>query len=135
MSTPGLQLATLSPMVGRMLELRQRHAGFELRVTDMAEQIIAYRIAGTRITVWNVLHHLENGWCQADIAEVLGLSFEQVRAAVDFIRLHQDEVMAVHRQLEARNERGNSTEIRALAAQARAKRLSWLRDRQAPATR
>ena len=45
--------------------------------------IVDYRIAGSRIIVWDVLHHLENDWPPEEIAEVLGLSNQQVHATVD----------------------------------------------------
>ena len=35
--------------------------------------IVKNRIAGTRITVWDVLHYLETGWSCPEIAETLHL--------------------------------------------------------------
>jgi uncharacterized protein (DUF433 family) len=36
--------------------------------------IVKNRIAGTRITVWDVLHYLETGWSRPEIAATLHLS-------------------------------------------------------------
>jgi uncharacterized protein (DUF433 family) len=92
--------------------------------------IMNYRIAGTRVTVWDILHHLENGWTVPEIAEVFGISPEEVQTAMDYIADHVDEVREVHRQIEERNARGNPPEVEAKLAQARAKRLAWLTERQ-----
>lgn len=92
--------------------------------------IVNHRIAGTRITVWDVLHHLDNDWVVQETAEVFGLSPDQIQAAIDYIGEHEDEVRHVDRQLEQRNACGNSPEIESKLAQARAKRLAWLTERQ-----
>jgi uncharacterized protein (DUF433 family) len=88
----------------------------------MPDTIIDHRIGNTRITVWDVLHYLEHGWSHREIAEVLRLSEDQVQAAVDYIADHRDEVMAVHKEIEARNARGNPPEIRQKLAASRARR-------------
>jgi uncharacterized protein (DUF433 family) len=84
------------------------------------------RIAGTRITVWDVLHHLEHGWKHEEIAEVFGLSVSQIQSAVDYIEAHRSDVMAVHREIEERNGRGNRPDVEVAVRKARAKRLEWL---------
>ena len=88
--------------------------------------IVNHRIDGSRVTVWDVLHHLDNNWAVQEIADVFGVSQDEVQAAIDYIMEHEDEVRDVHRQLEERNARGNPPEIEAKLAQARAKRLAWL---------
>ena len=92
--------------------------------------ILNHRIVGTRVSVWDVLHHLHNNWAVAEIADVFEISSEEVQAAVDYIAEHGDEVWEVHRQIEQRNAHGNSPEIEAKLAQARAKRLVWLAEKQ-----
>ena len=92
--------------------------------------IVDHRIAGTRITVWDVQHHLENDWPLDEIAEVLGLADQQIQAAVDYIHAHQDEVVKGHQQIEARNARGNPPDVQDKLAVARARRLQWLEERQ-----
>ena len=63
--------------------------------------IVKNRIAGTRITIWDVLHYLEAGWSRPDIAATLHLTEVQVAAAARYIEEHRDEVMVVHRQNES----------------------------------
>ena len=87
--------------------------------------IVDHRIVGTRITVWDVLHHLENDWPPDEIAKVLGLSDQQVQAAEDYIHAHHDEVMQVHRQSEERNSRGNPPDVQAKLDTVRTRRLEW----------
>jgi uncharacterized protein (DUF433 family) len=91
--------------------------------------IVDHRIAGTRITVWDVFHHLENGWENREIAEVLGVTQVQVQAALDYISEHESEVRRTHEMIERRNARGNSTDVQARLQQARAKRLAWFSGR------
>ncbi len=86
-------------------------------------------IAGTRITVYDIVYHLENNFNEAEIAEMLRLSREQVQAAVQYIEKHKEEVMAVHHEIEERNARGNPPEIRAKLKESRAKFKAWLKER------
>lgn len=88
--------------------------------------IVDHRIAGTRISVWDVLHHLENHWPTDEIADVLGISEEQVREAVEYIQAHRDEVMQVHRRIEQRNAQGNPPDVQARLDAARTRRSAWL---------
>lgn len=96
--------------------------------------IVNNRIEETRITVWDVLHYLEAEWPRPDIAATLHLTEAQVASAASYIEDHWDEVMIVHRQIEARKARGNSPEIVAKAAKSRAKLQDWLKHRQETAT-
>jgi uncharacterized protein (DUF433 family) len=89
--------------------------------------IVNNRIEGTRITVWDILHYLESGWSHPEIAATLKLTEAQVETAATYIEDHRDEVLRVHRQIEARKSRGNSPEIRAKAAKSRAKLQEWLK--------
>jgi uncharacterized protein (DUF433 family) len=90
----------------------------------MGDTIVHKWIAGTRITVWDITYYLERDRSPEYIAEVLPVTVDQVRAAIRFIEEHKDEVMAVHRQIEARHARGNPPEIEAKLAESRAKRLA-----------
>jgi len=67
----------------------------------------SHRIAGTRISVWDVLHYLETGWSRPEIAATLHLSGAQVDAVARYIEEHKEELMVVHRRIEARKARGN----------------------------
>ena len=89
--------------------------------------IVKNRIAGTRITIWDVLHYLEAGWSRSDIAATLHLTEAQVAAAIRYIEAHCDEVMVVHRHIEHRKARGNPPDILAKAAKSRAKLQEWLK--------
>jgi uncharacterized protein (DUF433 family) len=83
-------------------------------------------IAGTRITVWDVLHYLDTGWSRPEIAATLHLSDAQVDAVVRYIEEHQEELRAVYQQIEARKARGNPPEIMAKLAKSRTKLQEWL---------
>jgi uncharacterized protein (DUF433 family) len=97
----------------------------------MSAAIVNNRIAGTRITVFDVYHYLEDGdWTPEEIASVLSLSAEQLQAAVRYIEEHKAEVLEAHRQIEERNARGNPPEIEALREASRRKMEAWLRERQ-----
>jgi uncharacterized protein (DUF433 family) len=85
------------------------------------------RIAGTRITVWDVLHYLETGWSHPEIAAIMHLSEAQVAAAARYIEAHKEELLGVHRQIEARKARGNPPAITAQLPQSRTKLQEWLK--------
>ena len=87
------------------------------------------KIAGTRISVYDIFYHLENGWQPADIGHFFSLSSEQVQAAVRYIDEHKAEVLAVHREIEERNARGNPPEIEAKLEESHLKLQAWLRER------
>jgi uncharacterized protein (DUF433 family) len=89
--------------------------------------IVKNRIAGTRITVWDVLHYLETGWSRPEIAATLHLSGAQVDAVARYIVEHKEELMVVHRQIEARKARGNPPEITAKSAPSSTKLQEWLK--------
>ena len=89
--------------------------------------IVQNRIAGTRITIWDVLHYLEAGWSRPDIAATLHLTEAQVAMAARYIEDHRDEVMVVHRHIEDRKARGNPPDILAKATKSRAKLQEWLK--------
>jgi uncharacterized protein (DUF433 family) len=88
--------------------------------------IVKNRIAGTRITIWDVLHYLETGWSSPEIAATLHLSDAQVEAVAQYIAEHKEELLEVHRQIEARKTRGNSPEITAKLTKSRTKLQAWL---------
>lgn len=95
----------------------------------MQAAIVNNRIAGTRITVWDIVHYLDApAWSLLEIAEVLNLSLEQVQAAVQYIEEHKEEVMEVHRQIEERTARENPSEVEALRKGSRARMQAWLED-------
>jgi uncharacterized protein (DUF433 family) len=56
-------------------------------------------IAGTRITVYDVLDYRKHGWHRDVIAGFFRLSSEQIQAAFDYIDAHHDEVMAEYQRI------------------------------------
>jgi uncharacterized protein (DUF433 family) len=70
-------------------------------------------IAGTRITVYDVLDYYKTGWHRDMIADTLELSSQQVEVAIRYIEDHRDEVMEVYERILARDARGNPPELQA----------------------
>ena len=70
-------------------------------------------IAGTRITVYDVLDYHKGGMHRDLIADTLELSSQQVEVAIRYIEEHRDEVMADYAEMLARDARGNPPELRA----------------------
>ncbi len=70
-------------------------------------------IAGTRITVYDVLDYHTLGWHPTTIAATLRLSSEQVVAAIRYVEEHKDEVMAEYQKILDRCDRGNPPEVQA----------------------
>jgi uncharacterized protein (DUF433 family) len=91
--------------------------------------IVNNRIEGTRISVWDILHYLEAKWSHAEIAAALNVTETQVAEAATYIEDHQNDVLRVHHQIEARKARGNPPDIRAKAAKSRSKLQVWLKHR------
>lgn len=89
--------------------------------------IVNDRIAGTRITVWDIVHYLENNRSHQEIAEILNLTLDQVQAAVRYIKEHEAQVMEIHRQIEERIARGNPPELQARLDAAHARLLEALK--------
>ena len=56
-------------------------------------------IAGTRITVFDVLDYRKHGWHRDRIAALFRLSSAQIQAALDYIDAHTDEVMAEYQRI------------------------------------
>ncbi len=70
-------------------------------------------IAGTRITVYDVLDYHKTEWHRDMIADTLDLSSQEVELAIRYIEEHRDEVMADYEEMLARDARGNPPEIQA----------------------
>lgn len=56
-------------------------------------------ISGTRITLYDLLDYLHDGWPPHLIRDWLNLTDEQLRVALDYIAAHRDEVEAEYRQV------------------------------------
>jgi uncharacterized protein (DUF433 family) len=70
-------------------------------------------IAGTRITVYDVIEYYKAGRHRDIIAAILSLSSDQVEAAIRYIEEHRDEVMASYEKNMERIRRGNPPELQA----------------------
>jgi uncharacterized protein (DUF433 family) len=70
-------------------------------------------IAGTRITVYDILDYTRQGWHHTAIAAWLRISSPQVRAALRYIEEHKEEVMANYKEMLDRDARGNPPEVQA----------------------
>jgi uncharacterized protein (DUF433 family) len=66
-------------------------------------------IAGTRITVYDVLEYHKSGWHRDMIADTLELSSDQVEVAIRYIDEHREEVMAAYENMRRKSPRGCST--------------------------
>ena len=60
-------------------------------------------IAGTRITVYDVVDYLQEGWRYDQIAGLFRLPPEDIQAALQYIEDHKDEVMTAYRQILTRH--------------------------------
>jgi uncharacterized protein (DUF433 family) len=71
------------------------------------------QIAGTRITVYDIMDYLKMNWHHTAIAAWLRISSYQVLAAIDYIETHRAEVEAEYRRILEREVRGNPPEVQA----------------------
>jgi uncharacterized protein (DUF433 family) len=60
-------------------------------------------IEGTRITVYDVMDYLQEGWRYDQIAGLFRLPPDDVQAAIEYIEAHKKEVMADYQQILARH--------------------------------
>ena len=56
-------------------------------------------IAGTRITVFDVMDYLKHGWHRDRIAMLFRLSSRDVQVAIDYIEAHRSEVDAEYQRI------------------------------------
>ncbi len=87
-------------------------------------------IAGSRITVFDVLDYLQEGWDPTEIALFFRLSTRQVDVAVRYIEEHKDEVMEEYQRILERSARGNPPELQAKLDAGHELFLAMVRDRQ-----
>jgi len=70
-------------------------------------------IKGTRITVYDLLDYVLEGWHPTRIAAFLRIGSRQVEAALDYVREHKPEVMREYATILERCARGNPPELQA----------------------
>ena len=56
-------------------------------------------ISGTRITVYDVLDYIQEGWRYDQIAGLFRLPPDDIQTAIQFIEDHKEEVMAAYREI------------------------------------
>jgi uncharacterized protein (DUF433 family) len=56
-------------------------------------------IAGTRITVYDVMDYLKHGWHRDRIAALFRLSSRDVQAAMEYLEAHREQVEADYRRI------------------------------------
>jgi uncharacterized protein (DUF433 family) len=78
-------------------------------------------LAGTRITIYNVLPYFEDGWTDSAIAEVHNLSCDQVVALRNYFEQHREEVLVENAKIVERIAQGNPPEVEARRAKSHAK--------------
>jgi uncharacterized protein (DUF433 family) len=87
-------------------------------------------LAGTRITVYDILEYARAGWSKMRIAVTLGLDTRSVEVALDYIKAHEEEVNAEYQKIMARIEDGNPPELKAKLEASHEKFKALLRERQ-----
>lgn len=88
-------------------------------------------LAGTRITVYDVLDYLQAGHHPSYIAAALGISSTEVLMAMRYIEENKAEVWAEYQKMLERDARGNPPEIQARLDATHAKyQALWAKSRQ-----
>jgi uncharacterized protein (DUF433 family) len=87
------------------------------------------QIAGTRLTVYDIMDYLRMDWHHTAIAAELRISSDQVLAAMKYIEEHRAEVEAEYQKLLERDAQGNPPEIRAKLEASHAKLQALLEKR------
>jgi len=86
-------------------------------------------IAGTRITVYDIIQYVRAGWHHSAIAATLRLSSAEVLEAIRYIDEHKEDVNARYEKNLARIALGNPPEIQAKLDASRAKVEAWFAER------
>ena len=60
-------------------------------------------IEGTRITVYDVMDYLQEGWRYDQIAGLFRLPPDDIQAAIQYVEDHKEAVMTAYRQILARH--------------------------------
>ena len=110
----------------------------------MESDLLHYRnrgpeIAGTRITVYNLLPHLLDPTCtEGQLCDAYDLTPRQVAAARAYVLNHYEAVMAEHRRIQSRLDAGNPPEVLEQAREVRGRLKSfreWLAEKQSATDR
>jgi uncharacterized protein (DUF433 family) len=87
-------------------------------------------IAGTRITVYDIIDYHKTGWHRDMIADTLELSSEQVDVALRYLEEHHEEVMAAYEKNMDRIRRGNPPGVQMKLDAAHERFVAIVSDRQ-----
>lgn len=60
-------------------------------------------IEGTRITVYDVMDYLEEGWRYDQIAGLFRLPPDDIQAAIEYIETHKEDVVTAYQEILARH--------------------------------
>lgn len=86
------------------------------------------QIAGSRITVYDVMDYYKMDWSANSIAFWLRLRTEQVACAIEYIEAHKDDVLREYQKMLDRDAKGNPPEILAKLEQSRQRVQAWLEE-------
>jgi uncharacterized protein (DUF433 family) len=89
------------------------HAREEPPMPEIIDRGRGPEIAGTRITVYDILDYSTQNWHHAAIAAHFRISSAEVLAALDYIESHKAEVMKDYQAILDRCARGNPPELQA----------------------
>ena len=99
-----------------------------------SHQTIDQEIEGTRITIYTLVpHFLDPQATEAYIAQLYGLSSEQVATARAYVLANLDTVLSQHLRLEARATEGNPARLVEMTEQTRSALLKfkeWLKEKE-----
>src|SRR5262245_9618450 len=93
----------------------------QIRVIDRGR---GPELADVRITVYDVLPYLQEGWQPASIGMVFGISSEHVEALVRYFEEHREEVLAENQKILDRIARRHPPEVEARLEEVHAKFLA-----------
>ena len=71
----------------------------EIKPAEIIHRGRGPEIAGTRITVYDVMDYRKHGWHRDRIAALFRLSSDQIQAALDYISAHADEVQREYQKI------------------------------------
>jgi uncharacterized protein (DUF433 family) len=89
-------------------------------------------IAGTRITIFDIVDYLDEGWHPTAIAAFFRISSRQVDAAIRYIEDHLEEVRAEYERILARAARGNPPDLQSKLDAGHVRFLEQVRERTRP---
>jgi uncharacterized protein (DUF433 family) len=91
------------------------------------------QLAGTRITVQDLLPYFQAGCTPGEIAQAMPVTPEEIAVVRQYIDDHRDEVLEADQRIRARNvTRANPPQVEEILRQVRAERLALMASKQPP---